>query len=112
MKLTIVLFSRTVTSGDKVGRQTGSLAWRLARGELGAPAPAVEWSWKPCDADVEEGLMTVSYDVVSDKYTHANNVKEGFTSGVWSSENVNRKVNETQRLIICIITVSQGFNYR
>jgi hypothetical protein len=29
---------RTASDGDRVGRQTGSLAWRLARGELGQPA--------------------------------------------------------------------------
>ncbi len=29
---------RTAGEGDRVGRQTGSLAWRLARGELGQSA--------------------------------------------------------------------------
>ena len=81
-----------MTSGDKVGRQTGSLAWRLARGELGATTSNTEWSWKPSNSEVEAGVMTVSYDVVSDMYTHGDEVKEGFASGVWSSDNMNRKV--------------------
>jgi len=94
-----MLTPRTVTSGDKVGRQTGSLAWRLARGELGVKTSNTEWSWKPSNSEVDSGVMTVSYDVVSDIYTHGDEVKEGFAAGLWSSDNVNRKVESDWNMV-------------
>ena len=93
-----MLTPRSVTSGDKVGRQTGSLAWRLARGELGV-APASEWMWQPSVSDLEDGIMTVEYDVVNDKYRHGDVTKDGFLSGSWSSVNMARKVETDWNMV-------------
>lgn len=85
-----MLTARSVEEGDKVGRQTGSLAWRLARGELGDQ----EYVFTPTEKEVKDGVMEVEYDCAEDKYFRKGRVvvKEGFLSGVFSSENVARKV--------------------
>lgn len=87
-----LLTPRSVTSGDQVGRQTGSLAWRLARGELGEVNTDTQWVWEPSEADMEAGVMTLEYSVVEDVYRTGVMVREGFMSGLWSGRNVARKV--------------------
>ena len=83
----------------RIGRQTGSLAWRLARGELvGSNA---EFVFIPSMEEVEEGVMEVEYDCAEDKYfrTGRKVFKEGFLSGVFSSKNVARKVEADWNMV-------------
>ena len=76
----------------RIGRQTGSLAWRLARGELGGNN--AEFVFIPSVEEVQEGVMEVEFDCAEDKYFSSGRkiVKEGFMSGLFSSKNVARKV--------------------
>lgn len=87
-----LLTPRSVTSGDQVGRQTGSLAWRLARGELGQTTTDTQWVWEPSEADLEAGMMSLEYSVVEDVYRTGAGAREGFMSGLWSGRNLARKV--------------------
>jgi len=89
--------ARNVEEGDRVGRQTGSLAWRLARGELGDQ----EHVFTPTQKEVTEGVMEIGYDCAEDKYFRQGRVvaKEGFLSGVFSSENVARKVEADWNMV-------------
>ena len=50
--------ARNVEEGDRVGTQTWSLAWRLARGELGDQ----EHVFTPTQKEVREGVMDIEYD--------------------------------------------------
>ena len=77
---------------DQIGRQTGSLAWRLARGELGQVTTDTQWVWEPSEADLEAGVMTLEYNVVEDVYRTRTGAREGFMSGLWSGKNLARKV--------------------
>jgi len=88
-----MLTARSVGEADRIGRQTGSLAWRLARGELGQRESA-EYVFLPSEDEIEKGVMEVEFDCAEDKYfgTGRKLVKEGFLSGVSSSNNVARKV--------------------
>ena len=69
----------------------GSLAWRLARGELGQ-ARDTHWVWEPSEADLEAGMMTLEYSAVRDVYRTRAGDREGFMSGLWSGKNLARKV--------------------
>ena len=94
-----LLTPRTVTRGDQVARQTGSLAWRLARGEMGGAAPT-QWAWQPSAAQLEAGHMTVEYDVVGDRYLASGGPeRSGFVSGTWSSAGLARKVEADWNMV-------------
>ena len=78
-----------------MGRQTGSLAWRLARGELGQQGAGEGWVWGPRQEGGEGQVVELSYDVVRDSYSTTNTAggdKQGWSSGVWRSQNIQRKV--------------------
>ena len=61
--------------------------------------PESEWVWQPSDIDVEAGVMTVEYDVVTDKYKHGDVTKDGFESGCWNSINMARKVETEGKMV-------------
>jgi len=94
-----MLTPRSVGEGDRVGRQTGSLAWRLARGEVGGRDQ--EYVFTPTKEEVEKKVMEVQYDCSEDKYLRTGRVmvKEGFMSGVFSSKNVARKVEADWNMV-------------
>ena len=94
-----LLTPRTVTSGDQVGRQTGSLAWRLARGELGKDTQDTHWVWEPCEAEIEAGVMKVEYSAVEDSYIAGRGARGGFMAGVWSCRNLARKVETDWNMV-------------
>ena len=98
-----MLTPRKAGAGDQAGRKTGSLAWRLARGELGTQ-PAAGHVFKPSIAEKEEGVMVVEYCVKDNKYYRGTGRElahismeekdggEGFLRGAHTAENVARKV--------------------
>ena len=94
-----MLTPRQVSDGDKMGRQTGSRAWRLARGELGDSVSGAEWVWTPSDTDLAAGVMTVQYDVVQDKYYHGDTVIDTFAAGTWKCSNISRKVESDWNMV-------------
>jgi len=65
--------ARNVEEGDRVGTQTWSLAWRLARGELGDQ----EHVFTPTQKEVREGVMDIGYDCAEDKYFSVRYVATG-----------------------------------
>ena len=96
-----LLTPRSVSAGDLQGRQTGSLAWRLARGEAGQQGQQEEgWVWQPGQ---EAGqVMELSYDVVKDSYSTSNTAggeRQGWRGGVWSSRNIERKVETDWNMV-------------
>ena len=95
-----MLTPRTVSAGEKVGRQTGSLAWRLARGEAGEERLEAGCVWSPDQAALEAGVMEVTYDVVRDKYSEGGvERREGWRSGVWRGQNIGRKVETDWNMV-------------
>merc|ERR1712117_174467 len=94
-----MLTPRQVSDGDRGGRQTGSRAWRLARGELGDTVTGGEWVWTPSDSDLATGVMTVQYDVVQDKYYQGDTVRDTFAAGTFSCDNIARKVESDWNMV-------------
>ena len=95
-----MLTPRSVSAGDQVGRQTGSLAWRLARGEVGQQSRQEGWVWSPGEGAGQ--VMEVNYDVVRDSYSTTNTAggeREGWSAGVWRSQNIQRKVETDWNMV-------------
>ena len=98
-----MLTPRKAGAGDQAGRKTGSLAWRLARGELGTQ-PAAGHVFKPSIAEKKEGVMVIEYCVKDNMYYRGSGRElahismeemgggEGFLKGAHTAENVARKV--------------------
>jgi len=87
-----MITARSVGEDDKVGRKTGSLAWRLARGELGE-TPSKEVVFTPTSQDVERGSFSLQFFVAEDYYQLGDGSRmEGWKSGVHQSQNIARKV--------------------
>ena len=93
----------------QVGRQTGSLAWRLARGELGVSSEG--WVWRPSEQDTEAGVMIVEYNVVTDQYCHGDQVREGFRSGTWTCNNLARKIETDWNMVTLTCSSLICFNH-
>ncbi|TRY66944.1 hypothetical protein TCAL_03733 [Tigriopus californicus] len=78
------------------GRQSGSAAWRLARGEMGLGLESFTPNvWKLTDHEVESKTFHLKYNVVHDQYRRVSNNDEvisGWDKGVLEAENVLRKL--------------------
>jgi peptide-N4-(N-acetyl-beta-glucosaminyl)asparagine amidase len=94
-----MLVPRSAGAGEMVGRQTGSLAWRLARGELGEP-PAASYTFTPSTKDVERGLFCVEFYVNLNYYLVGCGGRiEGWKEGVLEANNVTRVVENDWNMV-------------
>ncbi|CAL8297315.1 unnamed protein product [Lota lota] len=93
------------TAGDLGGRGSGSLAWRIARGEVGAPeaAPQVaEHVFTPTETEKNKGLLHLRYCASRDQYQRVSNGDEviaGWERGVWRKDCVFRKVENDWQMV-------------
>ncbi len=98
MELVELMTPRSAKEDEKTGRQSGSLAWRLARGETGKAGKIenVNKVWTPTAAERESLCLELEYDVLRDEYTRSSDCREenlkGFASGADEVENIFRKV--------------------
>ena len=93
--------NKKVTAGEMKPRQSGSMAWRMARGELGANAKSINSDsgghvWKLTKEEENGEVFHLEYDVVSDKYTRhsvndKNKVVHGWENGIKECQDVVRK---------------------
>lgn len=60
-----LLTAREAREGERQGRRTGALAWRLARGELGEQGAG--HTFRPTLQEREEGMVVVQYCVVRNR---------------------------------------------
>ncbi|CAL8371462.1 unnamed protein product [Boreogadus saida] len=92
-------------AGDLGGRGSGSLAWRIARGEVGAreAVPQVaEHTFTPTDVERNKGLLHVRYFASRDQYQRVSNGDEvihGWERGVWRKDCVFRKVENDWQMV-------------
>uniref|UniRef100_A0A3B3CP77 Peptide-N(4)-(N-acetyl-beta-glucosaminyl)asparagine amidase n=1 Tax=Oryzias melastigma TaxID=30732 RepID=A0A3B3CP77_ORYME len=78
--------------GELGGRNSGSLAWRAARGETGAQAAGFVFS--PTETEKENRLLHVRYSATKDQYCRVSNSNETiprWDGCVWTTESVFRK---------------------
>lgn len=72
---------RAVSAGEMMGRQTGSLAWRQQRGELGTQMDSEGHIFFPTAAETDQNKMVVKYCCASNKYTQGDILLHDWASG-------------------------------
>ncbi|XP_072303452.1 peptide-N(4)-(N-acetyl-beta-glucosaminyl)asparagine amidase [Eucyclogobius newberryi] len=99
VELVEFLSPKTPKPGELGGRNSGSLAWRVARGESRAPdtqtpARTSGFVFTPTDEEKRAQQLHVRYSVSTDQYCRVSNhaqVIPGWEQCVWQSEAVFRK---------------------
>ncbi|XP_067365174.1 peptide-N(4)-(N-acetyl-beta-glucosaminyl)asparagine amidase isoform X2 [Channa argus] len=114
---------KTPKPGELGGRSSGSLAWRIARGECRPSDPrtqAAGYVFTPTQKEKSDRLLHVRYSSTKDQYCRLSNNAEIISSWdqcVWSKESVFRKVeNDWQMVYVartegsCVGTISWKFD--
>ena len=77
---------------DYEGRTSGSLAWRLSRGETSTASIDKKFIFIPTADEVKAQEMIVRYSIIKDLYIRNDNlVTQKWTQCVFSSRNIFRK---------------------
>ncbi|KAG9476142.1 hypothetical protein GDO78_002955 [Eleutherodactylus coqui] len=85
--------------GELGGRVSGSLAWRVARGESGLKAKS--FVFVPTEKEKTDKRFHLQYNIVDDRYTRVLNDEEisGWENGVYMTESVCRKVEDDWKMV-------------
>ncbi|XP_029977006.1 peptide-N(4)-(N-acetyl-beta-glucosaminyl)asparagine amidase isoform X1 [Salarias fasciatus] len=94
-------------AGQLGGRNSGSLAWRIARGEAGAAgteasAQAVGFVFSPTEQEKQQRLLHVRYGAAADQYCRVSSGSEltpGWDRCAWSKQAVFRKLEADWRMV-------------
>ncbi|OWF52816.1 peptide-N(4)-(N-acetyl-beta-glucosaminyl)asparagine amidase-like [Mizuhopecten yessoensis] len=109
---------------DLSGRTTGSLTWRLARGETGNTPQAIKepFVFTLTDSEKQGKLLHVRYNCAKDEYTRVtdeNKKMSGFGSCLFKSTNVFRKEEHDWKMVYlartegsAIATLSWKFDFK
>lgn len=92
---------KTPKPGEFGGRTSGSMAWRIARGETGSEERK-EVVFIPSEKEKASKLFHLIYNVVEDSYTRISNNNEqisGWGTGVWKAESIWRKVETDWKMV-------------
>ncbi|XP_014445163.1 peptide-N(4)-(N-acetyl-beta-glucosaminyl)asparagine amidase isoform X2 [Tupaia chinensis] len=95
---------KTPKPGELGGRISGSVAWRVARGEMGLESK--ETLFIPSENEKISKQLHLCYNIVKDCYVRVSNNSQtisGWENGVWKMESIFRK-NETDWNMIKIFT--------
>lgn len=95
---------KTPKAGELGGRSSGSLAWRIARGEVGAvtPPPVAEYVFIPTETEKSGRLFHLRYSATKDKYCRVSDGNEeikGWEQAVWKRVSVFRKVESDWQMV-------------
>ncbi|KAF1381246.1 hypothetical protein PFLUV_G00151620 [Perca fluviatilis] len=93
--------------GELGGRNSGSLAWRTARGETrqadtGTSKQAAGYVFTPTEKEKSDRLLHVCYNAAKDQYCRVSNNSEVIPSWdqcVWRKESVFRKVEDDWQMV-------------
>ncbi|TDH04368.1 hypothetical protein EPR50_G00152750 [Perca flavescens] len=93
--------------GELGGRNSGSLAWRTARGETreadtGTSTQAAGYVFTPTEKEKSDSLLHVCYNAAKDQYCRVSNNSEVIPSWdqcVWRKESVFRKVEDDWQMV-------------
>ncbi|XP_054847912.1 LOW QUALITY PROTEIN: peptide-N(4)-(N-acetyl-beta-glucosaminyl)asparagine amidase [Eublepharis macularius] len=91
---------KTPNSGELGGRTSGSLAWRVARGETALESKEVIFI--PTGKEKALKLLHLRYNIVEDCYTRVSNNNErinGWEKGLWKMESIWRKVESDWKMV-------------
>ncbi|KAK2090236.1 Peptide-N(4)-(N-acetyl-beta-glucosaminyl)asparagine amidase [Saguinus oedipus] len=84
---------KTPKPGELGGRISGSVAWRVARGEMGLERK--ETLFIPSENEKISKQLLLCYNIVKDRYVRVSNNNQtisGWENGVWKMESIFRKV--------------------
>ncbi|XP_071444839.1 peptide-N(4)-(N-acetyl-beta-glucosaminyl)asparagine amidase [Hetaerina americana] len=92
-----------VSENEKIGRVSGSLAWRLQRNELGSnPECFQPYTWQLSELERDSRDFTVKYSCASDKYLKIVGNKKieikGWKNGLFENESIFRKEESDWRI--------------
>lgn len=83
-----LLFQPKITGNEHFGgRTSGSLSWRLARGEI----QTKKFIWTPTKSEIANKKFKLQYSTAMDKYEHDGTTYEGWQNGVYSYSSLFRK---------------------
>lgn len=94
-----LLFQPKCTNGDNYeGRTSGTLTWRLARGEV----QSKKFIWTPTETEIINKKFELKYSTATDKYIHDNIVHKGWQNGVYNYDSLIRKEElDWKRVYLC-----------
>ncbi|XP_058475523.1 peptide-N(4)-(N-acetyl-beta-glucosaminyl)asparagine amidase [Solea solea] len=94
-------------AGELGGRNSGSLAWRIARGETTAAKPASStqtagYVFMPTEKERSDRLLHVCYNATKDQYcrlSSSSEVIQGWNQCMWRKESVFRKEEKDWQMV-------------
>nr|XP_057903043.1 peptide-N(4)-(N-acetyl-beta-glucosaminyl)asparagine amidase [Doryrhamphus excisus] len=98
---------KTPKPGELGGRISGSLGWRMARGEAGnadtqTTKQVAGFVFTPTEKERDDKLLHVFYNATKDQYCRVSNESEvihGWDGCVWNKESVFRKVEHDWQMV-------------
>lgn len=93
------LTPKTVKDGEDVGRQSGSLQWRLNRGEIKLPEAAPAFSFKIKESDLNSNKFRVQYNSVQDIYISSGSEIKCWKNGASKYKNIQHKVEHDWKMV-------------
>ncbi|KAM9187881.1 peptide-N(4)-(N-acetyl-beta-glucosaminyl)asparagine amidase isoform 1-T1 [Dugong dugon] len=103
---------RTPKPGELGGRVSGSVAWRVARGEMGLERK--ETVFIPSENEKISKQLHLCYNIVKDGYIRVsenNQAISGWENGVWKMESVFRKVETDWNMVYLARTEGSSSAY-
>uniref|UniRef100_G1T9A3 Peptide-N(4)-(N-acetyl-beta-glucosaminyl)asparagine amidase n=1 Tax=Oryctolagus cuniculus TaxID=9986 RepID=G1T9A3_RABIT len=91
---------KTPKAGELGGRVSGSVAWRVARGEMGLQRKEVLFI--PSENEKISKQLHLCYNIVKDSYVRVSNNNQtisGWENGVWKMESIFRKVETDWNMV-------------
>lgn len=85
---------KTPKPGELSGRSSGSLTWRLARGETAPDTQVSGFVFSPTEAEQRDKVLHVKYSAATDQYSRLSNLRQvvsGWAQCVWEHEGMFRK---------------------
>ncbi|XP_017361705.1 peptide-N(4)-(N-acetyl-beta-glucosaminyl)asparagine amidase isoform X3 [Cebus imitator] len=103
---------KTPKPGELGGRISGSVAWRVARGEMGLERK--ETSFIPSENEKISKQLLLCYNIVKDCYVRVSNNNQtisGWENGVWKMESIFRKVETDWHMVYLARKEGSSFAY-
>ncbi|XP_516333.4 peptide-N(4)-(N-acetyl-beta-glucosaminyl)asparagine amidase isoform X5 [Pan troglodytes] len=103
---------KTPKPGELGGRISGSVAWRVARGEMGLQRKEI--SFIPCENEKISKQLHLCYNIVKDRYVRVSNNNQtisGWENGVWKMESIFRKVETDWHMVYLARKEGSSFAY-
>lgn len=106
LELAELMFEKKPSDADKQGRTSGSLAWRLQRGETNTPI-AENKIWSATEHELCTGKMSIRYSAALNRYERLSSPQdnvvvetvERWDNGVYSARDIFRKEEKDWKIV-------------